>query len=118
MWYVSVAAQTWLVAAHRTNLHRQLGIGAIGVAVLVVPISAFVVVRAVPRLQARGMNGEFIRALVVTDFLNLVFFSIFVTAAIYYRNRPDIHKRLMMLSCLMIFSLVLERYFFFMDCPD
>src|SRR5215831_7221368 len=40
-WYVLVAVQTWLVAAHRTNLHRRLGIVAVGVAVLLVPISAF-----------------------------------------------------------------------------
>src|SRR5262245_28105883 len=43
-------AQTCLVAAGRTDLHRRLGIAGLGVAILIVPISALVVVRAVPRL--------------------------------------------------------------------
>jgi len=116
-WYVLVAVQTWLVAAHRTNLHRRLGVVAVGVAVLLVPISAFVVVRAVPRGRALGVDANGIRGLVSGDLLALVFFSILVGLAVYYRGRPDIHKRLMMFSCLMIFGPVLERYFFFYRLP-
>src|SRR5207247_370679 len=48
-WFVLVLAQTCLVAAHRTVLHRRLGIVAVVDAVLIIPISAFVVVRAAQR---------------------------------------------------------------------
>jgi len=45
-WYALVLAQTCLIAAGRTDLHRRLGIAGIGVAMLIVPISALVIVRA------------------------------------------------------------------------
>ena len=48
-WFVLVLAQTCLVAAHRTDLHRRLGIVAVVVGVLIIPISAFVVVHAAQR---------------------------------------------------------------------
>jgi hypothetical protein len=103
-WYGLVLAPTCLVAARRTDLHRRLGIITVGVALLVVPVSALVVIRAVPRLVAAGMERSFIRALVVGDLSSLVFFSIFVGTAIYFRRRPDIHKRLMIVACFVIFE--------------
>jgi hypothetical protein len=74
-----------------------------------VPISALVVVRAVPRLLGVGVQREFVRQLVVGDSLSLVFFSVFVGLAVYFRRRGEIHKRLMMAACLMIYGPVLER---------
>src|ERR1700686_4322336 len=40
-WFVLVLAQTCLGAAHRTDLHRRIGIVAVVVGVLIIPISAF-----------------------------------------------------------------------------
>ena len=60
-WYVLVLVQACLVAARRTDLHRRLGVIGVAVAVLLVPISALVVVRAVPRLLGVGVQREFVR---------------------------------------------------------
>src|SRR5262245_7872593 len=49
IWYALVFVQTCLVAAHRTDLHRRVGVLAAAVALLLVPVSELVVVRAVPR---------------------------------------------------------------------
>lgn len=107
-WYVLVLAQTCLVAAHRTDLHRRLGIVAVLVAGLVVPISAFVVVHAVPRMQ--GMDPSVMRLAVVGDLLSLVVFPGFVAAGVYFRRRPDVHKRLMIASCFTIYGPVFARF--------
>jgi len=79
-WYALILAQTSLVAAHRTDLHRRLGVLAVGVAMAVVPLSTFVVVRAVPRMQ--GRDPATLCILVVGDLLMLVFFTGFVAAGV------------------------------------
>jgi hypothetical protein len=56
-WFVLVLAQTCLVAAHRTDLHRRLGLAAVADAVLIIPISAFVVVRAAQRTHGAITAG-------------------------------------------------------------
>jgi hypothetical protein len=107
-WYVLVVAQTCLVAAHRTDLHRRLGIAAVLVAILIVPISAFVVVHAAARMP--GTHTPDMRLEVVGDLLSLVWFAGLVAAGVYFRRRPDVHKRLMIASCFTIYGPVIVRW--------
>jgi ABC-type iron transport system FetAB permease component len=76
----------------------------------VVPVSAFVVMRYVPRGFERGRDIDFIRRLVVGDSLGLALFAVLVAAAVYFRRKPDIHKRLMIVSCFTIYGPVFARY--------
>jgi hypothetical protein len=108
-WFVLVFAQTCLVAAHRVDLHRRLGVLTALVAVLVVPISTFVTLRAVPRLTAFGLGPVEIQNIVIGDLASLVFFSALVGTGLYLRRQPDVHKRLMIVSSLMFFGPVNSR---------
>lgn len=105
MWYVMLVAQTCLVATHRTSLHRRLGVLAIVVAALIVPLSAYVVVQAAPHL-----NPSLVQLAVVGDFLSLLLFTGFVTAAVGFRRRPDLHKRLMLVASFAIYGPVFVRF--------
>ena len=107
-WFVLVLAQTCLVAAHRTDLHRRLGIVAVVDAVLIIPISAFVVVRAAQRTH--GAITPLLRLEVVGDLLSLVWFAGFVAAGVYFRRRPAVHKRLMIAACFTIYGPVFVRF--------
>ena len=107
-WFVLVFAQTCLVAAHRTNLHRRLGIAAVVVAGLIIPISAFVIAHVAQRAQ--GAINPLLRLEVVGDLLSLVWFGGFVAAAVYFRRQPDVHKRLMIASCFTIYGPVFARF--------
>jgi hypothetical protein len=107
-WFVLVLAQTCLVAAYRTDLHRRLGIVAVVVGVLIIPISAFVVVHAAQRTH--GAITPLLRLEVVGDLLSLVWFAGFVAAGVYFRRRPDVHKRLMIASCFTIYGPVFARF--------
>ena len=117
-WYVLVFAQTCLVAAGRTDLHRRLGIAGIGVAILIVPISALVIARGVPRLlpieaamrtpvaARQAMSG-----LIASDVAALVVFCVLVGVALRTRHhRRDIHKRCMIASCFAIYGPALSRF--------
>jgi hypothetical protein len=108
-WFVLVFAQTCLVAAHRTDLHRRLGLVTVVDAVLVVLVSAFVTVRAVARYDAAGVDSAHIQFIVIGDLVSLVLFSILLVAAVRLRRRPDWHKRLMAVCCFIIIGPAIAR---------
>lgn len=116
-WYVLVVVQTWLIARHRTDVHRRLGWLGAAVACLLVPISAYVVWQYVPRALARGRPLDAIRGLVAGDLVSLLFFGILVAAAIRFRRRPEVHKRLILASCFSILVPALERFYFSYGLP-
>ena len=108
-WFVLVFAQTCLVAAHRTDLHRRLGVVAVIDAALVVLVSAFVAVRAVARYEAAGVDPAQIQFIVIGDLASLALFSVLVVAAVRLRRRPDWHKRLMAVGCFVIIGPAIAR---------
>ena len=108
-WFVLVFVQTVLVAARRTSLHRRLGVSTAVVGALLVPVSAFVAIRAVPRLAALGAPDDAIVPIVFGDLLALTSFVGLVGAALYLRKRPDFHKRFMLASCLVLFGPINAR---------
>jgi len=108
-WFVLVFAQTWFVAVHRTSTHRRVGVAAAAVAGLLVPISAFVAVRAIPRYVAGGVDAAEIQFIVLGDLVSLAVFAALVVAALRLRRRPDWHKRLMAVACIIIIGPAIAR---------
>jgi hypothetical protein len=97
-WYLLFIAQTTLVAAHRVDLHRRLGVIGVGIAVAVVATSVVTLVRAVPRGTTLGLPAEAIMGVVVADTAALVVFALFVAGGVYLRRNAAAHKRLMFLA--------------------
>jgi hypothetical protein len=106
-WFVLVFTQTCLVAAHRTALHRRLGIMAALVAASLIPINMYVVAHAARR--AHGPITPLLRLEVVGDLLTIVTFAGLVATGLYFRRRPDVHKRLMVASCFVFYGPVFAR---------
>ena len=114
VWFALFVPQTWLVAARNTRLHRRLGVLGVVTAAAVVSSGAYTVVRFVPRvigaIHASGRTADQTEAalqqiavpIIVGDLIALLVFALFVGAAIYWRRRPPIHKRLMLLASVMI----------------
>ena len=109
-WVVLFFVQVRLIAAHRTDLHRRLGVfGAV--------VAGMVLVVGVPVALIQGhlhliMNDTPMEPALV--FLPiplgiLLLFGTFVTAAILLRRRAAYHKRFMALSCLSIVLPGLDR---------
>ena len=91
-WFLLFVAQTWLVASHRVDLHRRLGVIGIGLAVAVVVASSVTIVRMVPRATITGAPEIVIQAVAVADTASLVTFASFVAAAVYLRRRVAAHN--------------------------
>ena len=107
-WFVLLVAQTSLVAAHRPDLHRRLGIAGAILAIAVFGI-ALITVLGLPghfkagRLSSEGsLDFAAISGSVWTDFAALALFATFVAIALNLRHRSDIHRRLMLLASVAI----------------
>src|SRR5215475_13284237 len=82
-WFLLLVVQTALVAAHRVDLHRRLGVIGVGLAVAVVVTSGVTIVRMLPRATATGEPADIVVAVAVSDTAALVSFASFVAAAVY-----------------------------------
>jgi hypothetical protein len=109
-WLVLFFVQVRLIAAHRADLHRRLGVvGAV--------LAGMVLMVGVPVALSQGhlhliANDSPLEPPLVflpVPLGTLLLFGTFVTAAIFLRRRADYHKRVMALSCLSILLPGLDR---------
>lgn len=98
-WVVLLVVQTSLIAAHRVQWHRRLGVFGAVWAALVVSLGSITTLHAAAR-EVRGHTDFAASQVVITslDLLQMLFFAGFVGVAIWQRHRPDYHKRLMILT--------------------
>jgi hypothetical protein len=98
LWFLLFLAQTILVASHRTDLHRRLGVAGAVLAVAVILVSAFVLIRAIHGPSARGTSEAALPGAIAAGSGDLITFSILAAAGFYFRRQPEMHKRLMFLA--------------------
>jgi len=107
-WLGLFLVQTTLVAAHRTDIHRRLGIlGGVIAAVMIVIGPTTAVIRA--SQGATPVPGVSPLSFLVVPLGDMFVFAILVGAGFYYRRRPDVHKRLMLLATISILAAAIAR---------
>jgi hypothetical protein len=95
-WVSLLLTQALLVANGRTNLHRRLGLAGGALAAGLMFIGVVTAILGFRRLFPLSAEGAFLTFTVgVADLLT---FSLFVGAGLYFRRLPALHKRLMMLG--------------------
>lgn len=107
-WFALVLAQTCLIAAHRRDIHRRLGIVALATAIVLVPLNVFVVAHAAER--AHGVITPLLKLETIGDLWSLIWFSAMVGTGVCFRHVPDIHRRVMVASCFTIYGPVFARF--------
>ena len=105
-WVVLFIVQVTLVAKRRTKTHQQLGILGAIIAALVVIVGILTAIYA----AARGATpGPPALSFLIIPFGDMIVFSILIGAALYYRKRLDIHKRLMLLAAVNLLAPAIAR---------
>ncbi len=95
LWFLIAIAQSWLILNDKPAWHRQLGMAAAAVA-----LSAFILTYvAVAYLQATGghITGGTRFNIILTSA-----FTCCVACGIYYRYKPQVHRRLMLMATVVI----------------
>ncbi|HEX5161211.1 MAG TPA: hypothetical protein VFV88_05785 [Steroidobacteraceae bacterium] len=96
-WLALFIAQTQLIARRRVDLHMKLGVAGAVLAVFVVAtgLVSTLVGAAVPRMTQLGVTTA---QATIVPLVSIIPFAILVPAAIAWRRRPSLHKRLMLLA--------------------
>lgn len=107
-WLLLLLAQTALVAAKRTDIHRRLGIAGAIVAALMVGIgTATAIIRAKVVEVPPGTPSPLVFLAIPLG--DMLVFSILIVAGFYFRRRADVHKRLMLLATIAILPAATAR---------
>ena len=106
-WIVLFVVQTTLVAAHRTDIHRRLGILGGVIATLMVLLG--VTTAVVRASQGSAPPGVPPLGFLVVPLGDMLVFPILVGAGLYFRRQPDVHKRLMLLATISILAAAIAR---------
>lgn len=106
-WFALLVVQAVLIANRNFTRHRQLGWVGVGLCVVMIGLTVYAVTDMVPRNAAAHpplSEADIQRygAVMAGDLPGLVIIPTLVALAIYFRRRPDIHMRLMLLATLEI----------------
>jgi hypothetical protein len=112
-WIALFLIQTLLISTRRVQLHRKLGLLGIVSAVLVVTFGVSATVLAARREVAAHTQGvPIVITVLALELTQMLMFGGFVFAGMWLRNRPDHHKRLMVLATLCMVPNALVRLTF------
>lgn len=111
-WILIYFVQTILVSVNRVAVHRAFGMFGAGYAALVVGFGTTATFLSARR-EVRGHTDAVFSFLNVfgLELAQMFLFASLVVAAIWLRNRPDHHKRLMLLATLCILPNAVVRLF-------
>ena len=102
-WLLLFLVQSRLIATHRVAIHRRLGLASIVILALMIPLAYTTSIAMVRRGYdlsgdlSVGINNELAHQ-TVFPLANLLIFSALAIAAVAFRRRPEIHRRLMLFA--------------------
>lgn len=107
-WILLLLAQTLLVAAKRTHVHRLLGWGGAALAALMILIgTTTAVVRA--KIVEVPPDSPSPLVFLTIPLGDMLVFALLAGAGFYYRRRADAHKRLMLLATVSVLPAAVAR---------
>jgi hypothetical protein len=108
-WIALFLTQTLLIAKHRVDLHRRLGMFGAGLAVVVLMVGVPTLINAAARRSHHVHSNRFLWMLAAFDGIALIVFAGLVGSAVLLRKRGDYHKRLMLLATLSLLGQAFGR---------
>jgi hypothetical protein len=98
-WMVLLVTQVYLAATGRIRQHRSLGTVGIAYGFLVLAMGLVVSIAApVQHFKGGEQTLDQVAGFMIIPLGDMVLFAGFFIPAVIYRNRPELHKRLMLLA--------------------
>jgi hypothetical protein len=107
-WVLFFLAQTTLVAAGRTYIHRRMGVAGAVLAGLVLIMGTTTAILRV-KGGAAPIPGVSPLSFLAVPLFDMVVFAILIGTGLYFRRRLDTHKRLMTLATISLLSAPIAR---------
>jgi uncharacterized membrane protein YozB (DUF420 family) len=106
LWFALFVAQVRLIAAHRTDLHRRVGVVGAVLALLVLVVGITTAIVAAKHGVTPGPPPLVFLSIPLGDML---VFAVLVGLGLLFRRRRDIHRRLMLLASVGILAAAIAR---------
>lgn len=106
-WLVLLVVQTSLVARHRVDWHRRLGIFGAALAAAMVPLGVMVSIAGARHgFAAKGPEAL---PFLIFPLGQILLFAAFVGTALWKRRTPEIHRRFVLLSTAVLVTPAISR---------
>jgi len=106
-WVVLFASQTWLVANHRVDLHRRMGIAGVAMVALIPIVGSMTAIEAARLGHSPGPPAL---VFLTVPLFDVAVFTALAVAALLLRRRTDWHRRLMLVATLNLLPPALGRF--------
>jgi len=110
-WVVFFIAQSMLVRLHRVNWHRFLGWFGAGLATLMVPLGVAIAI-VMARFDAEKLHLDGADAFLAIPFYGMIAFAVIIALAVYWKNRPEFHRRLLFVGTCGLMDAAFARFDF------
>ena len=113
-WMVFFILQSALVGARRVSVHRLLGWFGAGLAATMVGLgfTVSVVMTRFDKIVLHQANAD---AFISVPFADMIVFGVCIALAIYWRGRPDFHRRLMFIATCELMDAAIGRFDFWFN---
>jgi len=113
-WVVFFIAQSALVRVRRVSVHRFLGWFGAGLAVTMVLLGLRVAV-VMARFDISVLHQAGIEPFLSVPFYDMATFGVCMALAIYWRKRPEYHRRLVFIASITLLDAAVGRFDFIFD---
>jgi hypothetical protein len=113
-WVIFFIGQSTLVRVHKVGWHRSIGWFGAGLAAVMVPLgTATAVIMA--RFDAVQLHLSDADAFLSIPFYDMIAFGVVVALAIYWRTRPELHRRLIFIATCGLMDAAFGRFDYLFD---
>jgi hypothetical protein len=113
-WVVFFIAQSGLVRVRKVSWHRLLGWFGAGLAAVMVVLGCVIAV-VMTRFDTVQLHQTNIESFLAIPYCDMIVFGVGVGLAIYWRKRPDFHRRLLFLATCQLMDAAVGRFAFIFD---
>jgi hypothetical protein len=111
-WVLFFILQTALVRTHHVSWHRTLGWFGAGLGTLMVPLGITTAV-VMGRFDTHRLHDAGAALFRIVPFCDMLAFATFFALAVYWRRKPELHRRLIFIATCVLLSAAFGRMPFF-----
>lgn len=113
-WVVFFIAQSTLVRVRKVSWHRFMGWFGAGLATVMVPLGVTIAI-VMGRFDTVQLHMSDAAAFLAIPFYGMTAFAVIVALAIYWRRRPEFHRRLLFVATCGLMDAAFARFDFVFD---
>jgi hypothetical protein len=113
-WVVFFIFQSTLIRMHKVSWHRSIGWFGAGLATVMVPlgVATAIIMDRFDTVQLHISDGN---AFLSIPFYDMIAFGVLIALAIYWRTRPELHRRLIFIATCGLMDAAVARFDYIFD---